>query len=223
MRLIAFFLFSFPPLCIFSQNNSFGFFVGPNHSTLLISTSANNSKLSHIYDIKIGYLIGGNFTHQFNRNIGFRTELVYQTKGGCLNTHFATASGGSYGIASVTYGAFRGPAQSGCDKFHYLELPLIFQLSFFEKTKLHLHFGQSIGYLIKWDAQYFSGEKSIELNRIEHSWLAGFGFSIPIKEKLYFQTNAKISASIKDISKSNLLELKNRTISAMFGIEYQLN
>lgn len=226
MKRLSLLLLVFISLNLYGQKNTVGIFGGINHSLFRFDNNEYFIPIDSLYSPMNSFNYGVHFTHDFSKRIAVRVELMYQKMGGCPNSNFVSVTGDRFGVANLDIRSFliiEREQACKCDVLNYIKVPFMLQYSFFEKIKMDISIGQSIGYLFEWESEYLYEDKSYDSNRFDYSLLAGVGLSIPLSERIGIQINLRASRGINDIGKDLDVEIRNEEYSAMIGIDYLIN
>ena len=138
MRYLFLSIFLLASALVFSQKTNYGIYAGPSFSKLRLEARYALPVDVNIdpYDFKTGVTVGGYFTWNFANNVGLRTELNYDRKGGKSGLPLSDGNGNPLSGYSIK------------DNFDYIQLPVLFQLSAGDDFKMHIHIGYAFGYLL---------------------------------------------------------------------------
>ncbi len=138
------YLFRLPLLCavllfsisVVAQKTNFGFYVGPTLSNIKHELKAASDVSINPFDFKFGFTAGGFLTQTFAENVGIRTELNFERKGGRSAMLLSDGHGNPL------------PGKHIDENFDYLQVPILFQLSAGKDFKMMIHVGYGFSYLL---------------------------------------------------------------------------
>ena len=173
------------------------------------------------YDFKTGFTVGGYFTWNFANNVGLRTELNFDRKGGKSGLPLSDGNGNPI------------PNYSIKDNFDYLQFPVMVQLSAGEDFKMHIHIGYAFSYLLHRTDKFpdeirvVTPTQSIILlmpegyKDIDHSIVAGIGASTFLPNGMTFQAALRAFNGKLNISKGDsAFEARNLAVGLIVGVGF---
>lgn len=219
--LLTFFLTS--SLLVFSQRTNHGFYAGPSFSKLRLEARYALPIDVNIdpYDFKTGVTAGGYFTWNFADNVGLRTELNYDRKGGKSGLPLSDRHGNPLPDYTIT------------DNFDYLQLPVMLQLSAGGDFKMHIHVGYAFSYLLHRTDRFPSEIRVVtptqtiillmpeSYKETDHSIVAGIGASYLLSNGMQAQAALRAFNGKLNISRGeSAFDAKNLSIGLVVGVGF---
>ena len=213
----------FTSMLVLAQKTNFGVYAGPSFTKLRLESRYALPVDVNIdpYDFKTGFTVGGYFTWNFANNVGLRTELNFDRKGGKSGLPLSDGNGNPL------------PNYSIKDNFDYLQLPVIVQLSAGEDFKMHIHIGYAFSYLLHRTDKFpdeirvVTPTQSIILlmpegyKDIDHSIVAGIGASTFLPNGMTFQAALRAFNGKLNISKGDsAFEARNLAVGLIVGVGF---
>ena len=213
----------FTSMLVLAQKTNFGVYAGPSFTKLRLESRYALPVDVNIdpYDFKTGFTVGGYFTWNFASNVGLRTELNFDRKGGKSGLPLSDGNGNPL------------PNYSIKDNFDYLQLPVIVQLSAGEDFKMHIHIGYAFSYLLHRTDKFpdeirvVTPTQSIILlmpegyKDIDHSIVAGIGASTFLPNGMTFQAALRAFNGKLNISKGDsAFEARNLAVGLIVGVGF---
>ncbi len=208
---------------VFSQKTNYGIYAGPSFSKLRLEAKYALPIDVQIdpYDFKTGVTVGGYFTWNFANNVGLRTELNFDRKGGKSGLPLSDGNGNPL------------PGYTIKDNFDYLQLPVLFQLSAGDDFKMQIHVGYAFGYLLHHTDKFPSEIRVVTptqtiillmpegYKNIDHAIVAGIGASSTMANGMQVQVSLRAFNGKLNISKGDsAFDAQNISIALVAGVGF---
>jgi len=212
---------------LFAQRTNYGIYAGPSFSKLRLEARYALPIDVQIapYDYKTGFTAGGYFTWNFAENVGLRTELNFDRKGGKSGLPLSDGNGNPL------------PGYTIKDNFDYLQLPVLFQLSAGGDFKMHIHVGYAFSYLLHHTDKFPSEIRVItqtqtqtqtiilrmpeDYKNIDHSLVAGIGATLKLSNDLLAQVALRAYNGKLNISKGDsAFDANNISVGLVLGVGF---
>ena len=206
-----------------TQNTNFGLYAGPSFTKLKLEARYALPIDVNIdpYDFKTGVTVGGYFTWNFANNVGLRTELNYDRKGGKSGLELSDGNGNPL------------PGYSIKDNFDYFQVPVMLQLSAGDDFKMHIHIGYAFSYLLHRTDKFPDQIRVVtptqtiillmpeDYKNIDHSIVAGIGASYKLAGGMQLQAALRAFNGKLNISKGDsAFEARNLAIGLLLGVGF---
>ncbi len=216
-------IFMFLSVLGFSQKTNFGIYAGPSFTKLRLEPRYALPIDVNIdpYDFKTGVTAGAYFTWNFANNVGLRSELNYDRKGGKSGLPLSDGNGNPL------------PGYTVKDNFDYFQIPLMLQLSAGDDFKMHIHIGYAFSYLLH-NTTNFPAEIRVITNtqtiilkmpesykNIDHSLVAGIGASYLLPSGMQLQAALRAYNGKLNINKGeSAFDARNLSIGLLLGVGF---
>lgn len=223
LRCFTFFFFLLSSSLAFAQKVNFGIYAGPSFSKLRLEPRAALPIDVNIdpYDFKTGFTLGGYYTWNFADNVGLRTELNFERKGGKNGLQLSDGNGNPL------------PDYTIRENFDYLQVPILFQLSAGKDFKMHIHIGYSFGYLLH-NTDKFPDEIRVvtptqtiillmpeAYKEYDHSLVAGIGASSTLTNGMQISASLRAFNGKFNISKGeSSFDARNISVALVAGVGF---
>ncbi|MCF8244050.1 MAG: PorT family protein [Saprospiraceae bacterium] len=223
IRYFALSFFLLASTLVLAQNTNFGLYAGPSFTKLKLEPRYALPIDVNIdpYDFKTGVTVGGFFTWNFANNVGVRTELNYDRKGGKSGLELSDGNGNPL------------PGYTIKDNFDYFQVPVMLQLSAGDDFKMHIHIGYAFCYLLHRTDKFPDQIRVVtptqtiillmpeDYKDIDHSIVAGIGASYKLAGGMQLQAALRAFNGKLNISKGDsAFEAKNLAIGLLLGVGF---
>lgn len=210
-------------LMAFAQKTNFGIYAGPSFTKLRLEAKGALPIDVNIdpYDFKTGFTLGGYYCWNFAKNVGLRSELNFERKGGKNGLQLSDGHGNPL------------PDYTIRENFDYLQIPLMLQLSAGDDFKMLIHIGYTFGYLLH-NTDKFPDEIRVvtstqtilllmpeSYKKLDHSIVAGIGACSTTPSGMQVSVSLRAINGKANISKGKSdFDARNISVALVAGIGF---